>query len=39
MKYDPVSAPSISNKEREFRQSMLEQGKDPETWIANLEEL
>jgi hypothetical protein len=38
-KYDPVSAPSLVEIERLFRECKLGEDEDPETWITNLEDL
>jgi hypothetical protein len=38
-KYAPKTAPSMIKLEKQFRESRLKKGKDPDVWITNLEEL
>jgi hypothetical protein len=37
-KYEPQSAPSLVKMEKQFRQSALKQGQDPDVWITELED-
>jgi gag-polypeptide of LTR copia-type len=38
-KYEPVSAPTLVELEKQFRELSLKKGQDPETWITELENL
>ena len=38
-KYEPVSAPSMVKLDKQFRDSSLKKGQDPEVWITNLEDI
>jgi hypothetical protein len=37
-KYEPQSAPSLVKMEKQFRQSALKKGQDPDFWITELED-
>jgi hypothetical protein len=37
-KYEPQSAPSLVKMEKQFRQSALKKGQDPDVWITELED-
>jgi hypothetical protein len=37
-KYEPQSAPSLVKMEKQFRQSALKKGQDPDIWITELED-
>jgi hypothetical protein len=37
-KYEPVSAPSMVNLDKQFRHSSLKLGQDPKVWITGLED-
>jgi hypothetical protein len=36
-KYEPVSAPSMLKLDKQYRDSSLKKGQDPEVWITELE--
>jgi hypothetical protein len=38
-KYEPISAPSLVNLEKQFRELSLKKGQDPEIWITESEDL
>jgi gag-polypeptide of LTR copia-type len=38
-KYEPTSAPSMVKLDKQFRDSSLKKGKDPEVWITQLEDI
>jgi hypothetical protein len=38
-KYEPVSAPLMIKLDKQFRESPLKKGQDPEAWINESEEL
>ena len=38
-KYEPMSAPSMVKLDRQFRESSLKKGEDPEVWITQLEDI
>jgi hypothetical protein len=35
--YEPQSAPSLFKMEKQFRQSALKKGQDPDIWVTELE--
>jgi hypothetical protein len=37
-KYEPQSAPSLVKMEKQFRQSSLKKGQDPDVWITELKD-
>jgi hypothetical protein len=37
-KFEPSSAPTLVNLEKQFRQCSLKKGKDPDIWITELED-
>jgi gag-polypeptide of LTR copia-type len=38
-KYNPMSAPSMVKLDKQFRDSVLKKGEDPEVWITQLEDI
>ena len=38
-KYEPMSAPSMVKLDKQFRDSTLKNGEDPEVWITQLEDI
>ena len=38
-KYEPTSAPSMVKLDKQFRDSSLKKGEDPEVWITQLEDI
>jgi hypothetical protein len=38
-KYEPVSAPSLVKLDKQFRESSLKKGQDPEVWITDLDDI
>jgi gag-polypeptide of LTR copia-type len=38
-KFEPISAPSMVKLDKQFRDSSLKKGQDPEVWITDLEDI